>query len=142
MTLPARKIRPEKPARTPKRESRWRSPAHTGWLTREFACAMCGSTTNVVAAHVRRGSHTGIGQKPDDWRCVPLCDGPYSGINGTLGCHNIQHGLNMSEPEFWEIYRQLHGQTVEQLIASLIQASPKRREIEAAQQERSKGEVE
>lgn len=132
--LPNRKPVEPKPARTPKRETRWRCPSHTGWLVKTFACCMCGSTTNVVAAHVRFGSHTGMGQKPDDWRTVPLCDGPRSAAGGMLGCHNRQHQIG--EPAFWAQYEQENRQSVESLIDSLCAASPKSAEIRAIRRER------
>lgn len=128
MTLPARLPKKQK------RASRWRSQAHTKYV-RGFACAMCGSFTNVEAAHVRLGTNTGIGQKPDDWRTVPLCAGPHSNIDGHLGCHNIQH--LRGEASFWEAYEVSHDQTVERLIAELIKASPKRHEIERIMKERA-----
>lgn len=127
---------PRRIPKAPKRASRWRSQAHLGFV-RGFACAVCGSTTNVEAAHVRIGSGAGIGQKPDDWRAVPLCAGPHSNNLGQLGCHNRQHIVG--EPHFWADYQTIHGQTVEQLIAELIKASPRRREIEAERSLREPG---
>ena len=124
---------PRRIPKEPKRESRWRSPAHTSFV-RGFACAMCGSTTNIEAAHVRMGSGAGMGQKPDDWRTVPLCAGPNANELQQLGCHDRQHIIG--EPAFWHQYIKRHGQSVEQLIEELIAASPKRRDIEAI---RSKG---
>lgn len=126
---------PRRKPKETKRESRWRSPGHTGWIAKEFACCMCGSTTNTVAAHVRLGSHTGLGQKPDDWRTAPLCDGPSSAAGGMLGCHNRQHAIG--EATFWGQYERENGQSVEQLLESLCKASPKAREITAAKRERS-----
>ncbi len=126
--LPQRKPKPAK------RESRWRSPAHTKWVS-GFACAMCGSKTNTIAAHVRLGSHTALGRKPDDWRTAPLCDGPYSNSDGLLGCHDRQH--LMGEESFWLVYELEHGQTVDQLLAELCRASPKSREIVAVKAERA-----
>lgn len=79
-------------------------------------------------------SGAGIGQKPDDWRTVPLCAGPHANIDGMLGCHNRQHIIG--EPEFWGQYERAHGQTVEHLIAEFIKASPKRHEIEQVRRER------
>lgn len=129
MALPARI------SKTPKRASRWRSQAHCAFVTRDFACAMCGSKLNREAAHVRMGSGAGMGQKPDDWRVVPLCAGPHSNIDGQLGCHNRQHIIG--EPAFWAQYQKQHGQTVEDLIAAFIKASPKRSEIERILRERA-----
>lgn len=76
-----------------------------------------------------------MGQKPDDWRTVPLCAGPNANIDEQLGCHNRQHIIG--ERTFWNQYEAAHGQTVEQLISELIQASPKRAEIMRVMRERS-----
>lgn len=122
MTLPKRKSIPPEDKRGP-----WRSPKHRSWLTKTFACAMCGSPTNVAAAHVRKGGDGGMGMKPSDWLCVPLCDGPQANIHGQLGCHNRQHAVG--EDTFWEEYEKQHGQSVDDLIASLNKASPKTLEI-------------
>ncbi len=80
----------------------------------------------IEAAHVRMGSGAGMGQKPDDWRLVSLC----------VECHrsggaSAQH--NQGERTFWK------GVNVEALIAAFIAASPRRRQIEQAQQERRNG---
>jgi|SRR5690349_9465354 len=120
------------PRRIPKqskRALRWRSPAHTTWV-RGFACCVCGSMTNIEAAHVRLGSHTGLGQKGDDWRTVPLCAGPFSNADQQLGCHNRQHVTG--EATFWRTAKI----DPEALIKELIAASPKRAEIERTQRER------
>jgi len=79
---------------------------------------------------IRIGSGAGMGEKPDDWRCVPLCGGPE-------GCHARQHRIG--ERTFWAEYEKRQGQSVEQLIKSLIAVSPKRHEIEAIQKERGNG---
>ena len=127
------------PPRIPKkakRATRWRSQAHTKHV-RGFACAMCGSMTNVIAAHVRFGSSAGLGEKPDDWRTAPLCDGPFSNAQGMLGCHNVQHTIG--EPKFWQQYRERHGQTVDQLLEALVEASPRKAQIKQAMRERENG---
>jgi hypothetical protein len=98
---------------------------------------MCGSTTNVVAAHVKMGAHTGTGQKGDDWLTTPLCEGPFSNIDGELGCHDRQHLIG--EPTFWKQYEQRHGQSVEKLLAELSGSSPKCHEIEQILRERRDG---
>lgn len=95
---------------------------------------MCGSATNVVAAHVRIGSDAGMGRKPSDWFTVPFCDGPRSNHLHQLGCHNRQHIIG--EETFWLQYESEHGQTVEQLLEELAKASPKAREIADAKRER------
>jgi hypothetical protein len=120
------------PPRIPKHATlqRWRSPAHTAWI-RGFACCVCGSFTNIAAAHVRLGSNAGMGLKPDDWRTVPLCDGPRSNIDRQLGCHNRQHIVG--EQTFWSDA----GKDPEALIEAFIKASPKRSEIERVRKERA-----
>ena len=107
MTLPPRI--PKKP----KRESRWRSPAHCNFV-RSHACSVCHSQVAIEVAHVRIGSGAGMGQKPDDWRTVSLCK----------VCHNAQHEIG--ERTFWG------GQDVEALIDAFCKASPKAREIAEA----------
>jgi hypothetical protein len=98
---------------------------------------MCGSATNTVAAHVRLGSNTALGRKPDDWRTAPLCDGPSSAAGGMLGCHNRQHLIG--EATFWAQYERENGQTVEQLLAELSAASPKAADIRRIKAERANG---
>jgi hypothetical protein len=111
---------PQRIPKAPKRESRWRSPAHLKFV-RSFCCSMCGSQVNIEAAHVRMGSGAGIGFKPDDYRCVSLCGGPN-------GCHAKQHQIG--EKAFWG------DRDVERLIAEFVRHSPKRHEIEQIQRER------
>jgi hypothetical protein len=116
-------ILPKRIPKAPKRASRWRSQAHLSFV-RKHACAMCGSTVNIEAAHVRLGSGAGIGFKPDDFRAVGLC-------GGVEGCHARQH--RVGERTFWK------GADVEALISAYIKASPKRHEIEAILRERENG---
>jgi hypothetical protein len=126
-------ILPRKIPKAPKREKRWRSQAHTKHVS-EYPCINCGSTTNVVPAHYRVGSNAGMGQKPDDFLTTPLCDGPFSNIDGQLGCHQVQHLIG--EPAFWERYAKRKGHTVHDVIEALIRTSPKRHEIERVRKER------
>lgn len=116
------------PRRLPKKEkraSRWKSTAHRDWI-RGFACCNCGSDSGIQVAHVRMGSGAGLGQKPDDWRCVPLCG----------SCHNGDQHTKMGEPDFWARYEAINGQGVEELLNALCKASPKAREIADAKRER------
>lgn len=124
--LPARVSEKRTPAKRDKRETRWRSDAHRDWI-RRFACANCGERAGVEVAHYRIGSGAGMGQKPDDWRVTPLCK----------ACHDKQH--HIGEETFWADYKAIHGQSVEQLIKELCEASPKAREIRDAQRERANG---
>ena len=115
---------PRKPQK-PKRSKRWRSQAHLNWI-RGFQCAMHGFSTKcdgaTEAAHVRIGSGAGMGQKPDDWRAVPLCK----------NCHQQQH--QTGEHTFWRTYQDATGLTVEILIAALCRRSPKAAEISVERQ--------
>lgn len=105
-----------------RRASRWRSPAHLKWI-RGFHCYRCGSDVNIEAAHVRIGSGAGMGQKPDDWRCIPLC----SPMDGS-GCHDRQHQIG--ERTFWA------GVDIEAVLEEFARASPKSREIAMVKRER------
>jgi len=69
----------------------------------------------IECAHVRYGSNTGMGQKPDDWRVVPLCR-----------THHIQQHT-VGEQTFWK------GIDIEGLIEAFCKASPKALEIKEAQ---------
>ena len=112
-----------------KRASRWKSQAHLTHV-RKHACVNCGSVANIQAAHVRMNSGAGIGQKPDDWRAVPLC----GGSPAVEGCHTEQH--RVGEPKFWALYEGLNGHDVEEVIDELIRTSPRRLEIEQVRRER------
>lgn len=125
MSLPQRKPKDEKV------NGRWRSDAHRKFVSGTFCCAMCGRENPVEAAHVSIGSDPAMGMKPDDHRVVPLCGTTMEGE----GCHQRQH--RVGERTFWREYEAAHGQTVEQLIASLCHASPKRAEIERVKRERA-----
>lgn len=64
--------------RPEQRAPRLRDNAYLAWI-RRLPCVCCGTTQHVEAAHVRAGypaagwAPTGMAQKPDDYRCVPLC---------------------------------------------------------------------
>jgi len=64
----------EKPKRRSPRRTASRGPARSwkfkAWI-REQACACCGSTYDVEAAHT--GSDGGMKQKASDYSCIPLC---------------------------------------------------------------------
>jgi len=77
-------IHDRKPPRRSPRRSSGRGPARSwkfkAWI-RTLACAACGSTDDVEAAHT--GNDGGMAQKPSDYSCIPLCtdchtQAPYS----------------------------------------------------------------
>ena len=106
---------PNRIAKKPKRSSRWRSQGHLNFI-RSFHCAIDGCQgMPIECAHVRNGSGAGMGQKPDDWRVVPLC----------REHHGQQH--TVGEQTFWK------GIDIEALIEAFCKASPKAREIKEAQ---------
>ena len=63
-----------KPKRRSPRRSSSRGPARSwrfkAWI-RTLACASCGSSHDVEAAHT--GSDGGMRQKASDYTCIPLC---------------------------------------------------------------------
>ncbi|TZG25624.1 DUF968 domain-containing protein [Sphingomonas montanisoli] len=112
------------PRRIPKpakRASRWRSQAHCSFVRSHECCRNGCDGRPIEVAHVRLGSGAGMGQKPDDWRTVSLCQFH----------HAQQHKLG--EATFWK------GFDVEALIAEFIKASPRRAQIEAEMRERRHG---
>ena len=81
---------PSRIAKKPKRTARWRSQGHLNFI-RSFHCAKDGCQgMPIECAHVRYGSGAGMGQKPDDWRVVPLC----------REHHSQQH--TVGEQTFWK----------------------------------------
>ena len=95
-----------------KRETRFRSQRHCGHI-RQHACVICDASAPIEVAHLRLGTHTGMGQRPHDWSATPLCK----------SCHARQHVEG--EATFWA------GKDPHAIIEALIRTSPVRREIEA-----------
>lgn len=56
---------------------------------RSLICVKCGTSQNIQAAHIRANSDGGIGIKPSDDRCLPMCH----------DCHSKQH--RVGEVTFW-----------------------------------------
>ncbi len=111
---------PRRIPKAPKRASRWRSQAHANFVRSHFCCVLGCDRRPIQFAHVRLGSGAGVGQKPDDWNAVSLCQHH----------HDEQHRLG--ERTFWQNVEQDPAE----LIREFIKASPKRHEIEAEQRER------
>lgn len=109
---------PKRIAKEPKRESRWRSPAHCNFV-RSHACSVCARMTAIEVAHIRLGTGAGMGQKPHDWFTVSLCK----------DCHQLQHSLG--ERTFWVETR------IDpiKLAEAFAKASPKASEIAAKKRE-------
>lgn len=110
---------PKRIPKAPKRETRWRSPAHCNFV-RSHACCVCGSMTAVEVAHIRMGSGAGMGQKPHDWLTVSLCK----------HCHQRQH--NQGEVTFWQ---QVPFIDPVKMAEAFAKASPKSAEIAARKRE-------
>lgn len=105
------------PRRIPKpskRASRWRSQAHCNFV-RSHACCACGSTAAIEVAHVRVGTNTGIGQKPDDWWVISLCH----------ECHSRQHQIGEQS------FERENNISMRGLAEEFANASPRKLEIRA-----------
>jgi hypothetical protein len=112
---------PRKISKERKRASRWRSASHCNFIRSHECCVGGCDGRPIEVAHVRMGSGAGIGQKPDDWNTVSLCQ-----------YHHVeQHRIG--EPTFWARV----GRCEQALIAEFIKASPKRHEIEQIRRERN-----
>lgn len=75
----------------------------------------------IEVAHVRRGSHAGMAQKPDDWNTLSLCH----------ECHMRQHQMGEQSFEQWA------NIDMRRLADAFAVASPKSLEIRRAKQERA-----
>jgi hypothetical protein len=94
------------PKRKGPRRSTGRGPARSwkykAWI-RQQACAACGSTFDVEAAHTGAGS--GMAQKASDYSCIPLCtdchtQAPHSHHRDRLACEARileRHRLTIAE---------------------------------------------
>lgn len=71
---------------------------------RQLPCLSCGATPS-QAAHIRVSGHGGMGLKPDDDCCVPLCH----------NCHALQH--NVGEVTF---YYRFGGHEVAKTLAKKL----------------------
>ena len=69
-----------------------RSPGHLAFI-RCLPCVGCGRSAPSESAHIRIGTDGGMGLKPSDRYCVPLCGG------FTPCCHVVQHAVG--ERTFW-----------------------------------------
>lgn len=86
---------------------------------------MCFAENSIEAAHVRILGGGGMGMKPADYDAVPLCK----------DCHTEQH--SKGERSFWLRYESERGASVQNLVQSLQNASPLKREIAKDKEERA-----
>lgn len=107
MTLPPRI------AKKPKRETRWRSPAHLAFIRAHHCCVSDCAGMPIEAAHVRTGSDGGMGLKPSDFYAISLC----------RDHHAEQHSVG--EITFSNRY----GLDLHRLADGFAQVSPKAAEI-------------
>lgn len=115
MTLPRRM------PKSPKRSSRWRSISHCNFV-RSHNCVVPGCDGRPIeVAHVRNGSGAGMGQKPDDFHTISLCQGH----------HDTQHQIG--EISFAKRY----GIDLHALADEFAKASPKSAEIARIKRERA-----
>lgn len=83
---PSFAVRRQRVVRKP--DAWFRSPKHLDAI-RERRCLVCGTSKEVIAAHVRKGTDGAGGKKPSDYFTLPLCD--YH--------HRVQHSAG--EVSFW-----------------------------------------
>ncbi len=112
---------PRRIPKAPKRASRWRSQAHCNFVRSHGCCVANCDQRPIDVAHVRRGSHAGMGQKPDDWHTISLC---------AFHHRAVQH--HVGEASFERTY----GLDMQSLAAEFATKSPKASEIRAIQRER------
>ena len=75
------------PSRKPNERER---PRHRAYIN-TLPCIACGRAGPSECAHIRAGTDGGMGYKPADRFCLPLC--------GPNGCHARQHAIG--EMSFW-----------------------------------------
>jgi hypothetical protein len=81
--------RPAPPKRTPRERLPHRNNTDHLEAIRQCPCLACGRDPCGEAAHVRMGTHAGMGRKPEDRWVTPLC----------RACHADQHEIG--ELTFW-----------------------------------------
>jgi hypothetical protein len=99
------------PSRRSPRRSTGRGPARSDRFlafVRTCACACCGSTFDVEAAHT--GDDGGMGQKASDFSCIPLCSDCH-----TAAAHSWHRDRSACEARILERL----GMTVAQLVRYL-----------------------
>lgn len=78
------------------RDPRKHDEKHLAFI-RQLPCLVCGNNIETQAAHIRFSDiraakvNPGVGQKPHDFWCVPLCG----------RCHSEQHEMG-NEAAFWD----------------------------------------
>lgn len=107
---------PRRIPKEPKREKRWRSPAHLSFVRSHECCVPGCDRRPIEAAHVRIGGQGGMGFKPPDWCAISLCGGPE-------GHHSEQHRIG--ERSFQEKY----AINMQGLADEFAKVSPKAAEI-------------
>lgn len=92
------RIQKTMPAHERKPQPWLRDRDHLDWVA-ALPCLRCGRPHLSVPAHVRLYGDGAASRKPSDNKVVPLCGLPK--VRDGSGCHDRQHGLNMSEALFW-----------------------------------------
>jgi hypothetical protein len=73
---------------------RLRDKNYLRWLATSFPCVVCDiKDGTIVAHHVRAGQAGGMGLKPGDDRCIPICN----------RCHMELHEYPLGEKTFLDI---------------------------------------
>lgn len=82
---------------------------HLKWL-RGHTCLVAGKCRHecwgrMAAHHVRKGTHTGMSDLPDDSEAIPLCDGAHAEVHTGHETFQRKYGLNLSNiaAELWRV---------------------------------------
>lgn len=108
-----------------------RNPKYLAWLrTRPCSVSSCGNVpseyTQIQAAHVRFADTAGMGQKPSDYRAVPLCP----------ACHRKQH--DVGEVTFWGSREMAESAIIRNLMHYIGETADIVKMLEAGIEERRK----
>lgn len=96
--MPRRRVRPKMGVRL---KTRIDCQGHLKWL-RGNRCLIDGMLGHVcwgkmVAHHVRKGTHTGMSDLPNDSETIPLCDGAHEEVHKGHDTFQRKYGLNLPE---------------------------------------------
>lgn len=101
---------PRRIPKEPKKEKRWRSPAHLSFVRSHECCVPGCDRRPIEAAHVRIGGQGGMGFKPPDWCAISLCSFH----------HSQQHSVGEAS------FERMYGIDMRMLADEFAEKSPKR----------------
>lgn len=69
-------------------------PRHRRYV-RSFVCAVPGCGMPSVCCHLRTAANSGMGLKPQDGNCVPLCNGHHAEQEGRIATFQRKYGVDL-----------------------------------------------